>query len=52
VKFGNDLPLEETALRKPLVSRRAALLAYPAPTRHDLVHSLDAQVREQVESAC
>jgi uncharacterized protein YbbC (DUF1343 family) len=42
VKFGIDRLLEETALRKPLVGRRVALLAHPASTTHDLTHSLDA----------
>ena len=58
MKFGIDRLLEETALRKPLVGRRVALLAHPASTTRDLVHSLDARVSthwhiapEQVESA-
>ncbi len=42
MRFGIDRLLEESTLRKPLVGRRVALLAHPASTTHDLVHSLDA----------
>jgi len=42
LRFGIDRLLEEHALRKPLAGRRVALLAHPASTTRDLVHSLDA----------
>jgi uncharacterized protein YbbC (DUF1343 family) len=42
MKFGIDRLLEEPALRKPLKSRRVALLAHPASVTRALEHSLDA----------
>ncbi|HEX2932363.1 MAG TPA: DUF1343 domain-containing protein [Candidatus Binatia bacterium] len=42
MKFGIDRLLEDSALRKPLVGKRVALLAHPASVTRDLVHSLDA----------
>jgi uncharacterized protein YbbC (DUF1343 family) len=42
MKFGIDRLIEESALRKPLVGKRVALLAHPASVTHELVHSLDA----------
>jgi len=42
VRFGIDRLLEESALRKPLEGRRAALLAHPASVTSGLVHSIDA----------
>ena len=42
MKFGIDRLLEDRALRKPLARQRVALLAHPASTTRDLVHSLDA----------
>jgi uncharacterized protein YbbC (DUF1343 family) len=42
MKFGIDRLLEDAGLRKPLVSKRVALLAHPASVTADLVHSLDA----------
>jgi len=42
VRFRIDRLLEEPELRKPLAGRRLALLAHPASTTADLVHSLDA----------
>jgi len=44
MKFGIDRLLEDRALRKPLARQRVALLAHPASTTRDLVHSLDALV--------
>jgi uncharacterized protein YbbC (DUF1343 family) len=42
MKFGIDRLLEDSALRKPLVGRRVALLAHPASVTRELTHSLDA----------
>src|ERR1700756_3757869 len=42
MKFGIDRLVTEPALRKPLVGKRAALLAHPASVTADLTHSLDA----------
>jgi uncharacterized protein YbbC (DUF1343 family) len=42
MRFGIDRLLEDSALRKPLVGKRVALLAHPASVTRDLVHSLDA----------
>ncbi len=42
MKFGIDRLLEEPALRRPLASKRVALLAHPASVTRDLVHTLDA----------
>jgi len=42
VRFGIDRLLAEPALRRPLAGRRVALLAHPASTTDELVHSLDA----------
>lgn len=42
MKFGIDLLLENTDLRKPLAGRRVALLAHPASVTANLTHSLDA----------
>jgi uncharacterized protein YbbC (DUF1343 family) len=42
MKLGIERLLEEPALRKPLLGRRAALLAHPASVTRTLTHSLDA----------
>ncbi|GGB97933.1 hypothetical protein GCM10011494_15500 [Novosphingobium endophyticum] len=42
MKFGIDRLLAEPELRKPLIGRRAALVAHPASVTQGLVHSLDA----------
>ncbi|MEJ2621795.1 MAG: DUF1343 domain-containing protein [Candidatus Thiodiazotropha sp.] len=42
MKFGIDRLIEDTELRRPLVGKRIALLAHPASTTVDLIHSLDA----------
>ena len=42
MRFGIDRLLAESALRRPLVGRRVALLAHPASVTRDLTHSLDA----------
>ncbi len=42
MRFGIDRLLEMPELRKSLVGRRVALLAHPASTTCELVHSLDA----------
>ncbi|MSP38216.1 MAG: DUF1343 domain-containing protein [Deltaproteobacteria bacterium] len=42
MKFGIDRLIEDSALRKPLVGKRVALLAHPASVTRDLTHSLDA----------
>src|SRR5262249_44332560 len=42
LRFGIDRLLAERALRGPLAGRRVALVAHPASTTADLVHSLDA----------
>jgi uncharacterized protein YbbC (DUF1343 family) len=42
MQFGLDRLLADTALRKPLIGRRIALLAHPASTTRELTHSLDA----------
>jgi uncharacterized protein YbbC (DUF1343 family) len=42
MKFGIDRLVEDATLRRPLVGKRVALLAHPASTTVDLVHSLDA----------
>ena len=42
VSFGLDRLLEDPSLRRPLASRRLALLAHPASVTRDLTHSLDA----------
>ena len=42
MRFGIDRLLAEPALRGPLAGRRVALLAHPASTTDELVHSLDA----------
>ncbi len=41
MKFGIDRLLSESALRRPLIGKRIALLAHPASTTRDLTHSLD-----------
>ncbi|MGD9763427.1 MAG: exo-beta-N-acetylmuramidase NamZ domain-containing protein [Candidatus Binatia bacterium] len=42
MRCGIDRLLADSALRRPLVGRRVALLAHPASVTRDLVHSLDA----------
>jgi uncharacterized protein YbbC (DUF1343 family) len=42
MKFGLERLLDDAALRRPLESRRVALLAHPASVTRDLTHSLDA----------
>jgi uncharacterized protein YbbC (DUF1343 family) len=42
--FGIDRLLAEPELRRPLESKRVALLAHPASVTRDLTHSLDALV--------
>ncbi len=42
VRFGIDRLLAEPDQRRPLASRRVALLAHPASVTADLTHSLDA----------
>ena len=42
MKFGIDRLLADPELRKPLASRRVALIAHPASVTDRLVHSLDA----------
>ena len=44
MKFGIDRLLADPLLRKPLESRRVALVAHPASVTNDLVHSLDALI--------
>jgi len=42
MKFGIDVLLENSAMRKPLLGHRVALLAHPASVTSELVHSMDA----------
>jgi uncharacterized protein YbbC (DUF1343 family) len=42
MEFGLDRLLSDASLRKPLQSKRVALLAHPASVTKDLTHSLDA----------
>lgn len=42
MQFGIERLLADSALRKPLIGRRVALLAHPASVTADLTHSLDA----------
>jgi uncharacterized protein YbbC (DUF1343 family) len=42
MKFGLDRFSADAGLRRPLAGRRVALLAHPASTTRELVHSLDA----------
>jgi uncharacterized protein YbbC (DUF1343 family) len=42
LQFGLDRLLAEPELRRPLASRRVALLAHPASVSADLTHALDA----------
>jgi len=42
MKFGIDRLLDDPSLRRPLASKRVALLAHPASVTQDLTHSLDA----------
>ena len=42
IDFGLDRLLDDEALRRPLRSRRLALLAHPASVTADLTHALDA----------
>ena len=42
MKFGIERLIESPAVRRPLAGQRVALLAHPASTTRDLVHSLDA----------
>jgi uncharacterized protein YbbC (DUF1343 family) len=42
IRFGIDRLLEDSALRRPLVGRRIALLAHPASLSRRFEHSLDA----------
>jgi uncharacterized protein YbbC (DUF1343 family) len=42
MKFGIDRLVADASLRKPLSGRKVALLAHPASTTVELVHSLDA----------
>jgi uncharacterized protein YbbC (DUF1343 family) len=42
MKTGLDRFIENSALRRPLVGQRIALLAHPASVTQDLTHSLDA----------
>ena len=42
IHFGIDRLLADPALRRPLASRRVALLAHPASVTADLTHTLDA----------
>src|SRR3569623_518081 len=44
MKFGIDRLLADPDLRKPLESKRVALLAHPASVTADLTHSLDSLV--------
>lgn len=44
MKFGIDRLLADPELRKPLESKRVALVAHPASVTEDLVHSLDALI--------
>ena len=44
MKFGIDRLLADPDLRRPLESKRVALLAHPASVTEDLTHSLDALV--------
>ncbi len=41
-RFGIERLLKEVPLRRPLADKRIALLAHPASTTRDLIHSLDA----------
>jgi uncharacterized protein YbbC (DUF1343 family) len=45
MKSGLDQLLEDSALRRPLIGRRIALLAHPASVAADLTHALDALAR-------
>jgi uncharacterized protein YbbC (DUF1343 family) len=49
MKFGIDLLLEDSKLRKPLAGKRVALLAHPASVTHDLTHTLDALALNEIE---
>jgi len=42
IRFGLDRLIADSDLRRPLASRRVALLAHPASVTRDLTHSLDA----------
>jgi uncharacterized protein YbbC (DUF1343 family) len=42
LKTGLDVLLESSAVRKPLLGKRVALLAHPASVTRDLTHALDA----------
>lgn len=42
MQFGIDRLIEDAALRRPLRGRRVALLAHPASTTAELVHTIDA----------
>ena len=44
IQFGIDRLLSEPQLRKPLESKRVAILAHPASVTADLTHSLDALI--------
>jgi len=44
-RFGIDRFLEEPAIRRPLASKKLALLAHPASVTRELAHSLDVLAR-------